>query len=309
MLFSRLSPPHAASDTVRAAGPHPGMRRRGRAWSCVIGVLRSRRLGVDERTGQAQRARPASAGRGRGSSRVDAASQRALDHQRERGDQHGPGDDLRGVVRVEARGDDPAEAAAGRPARRWWRWRRAGRRRAQPGHDQRRARAAVRPAGSSWRPGHAHAAGGLHDRRGRPRASRRRRWSAAAARRTAPARRWWAARRALPSGESMNSTSTAKTGTARPTLEMLTASAPPLPRWPSDRATGRAIAQAMREATRGDETCSPSRCQTPSAPDQLAPVVSQSQASPSTPMPASHRLVSESPRTGPAPASRPGPRA
>ncbi len=54
---------------------------------------------------------------------------------------------------------------------------------------------------------------------------------------------------ALRSGETMKSASTAKTGTARPTLETFTARVPPRPRWPRYRPTGSAIAQATASAT------------------------------------------------------------
>ncbi len=91
----------------------------------------------------------------------------------------------------------------------------------------------------------------------------------------------------VPMGVSSSRTRTAKVGTARPMLERLTASAPPLPRWPRTRATGRAIRQLMSRQTTVRKRCSPSRLQIPSGPDQWVAVVSQDQVSESVFMPAS----------------------
>ena len=82
-----------------------------------------------------------------------------------------------------------------------------------------------------------------------------------------------------PSGVSRSRTRTAKVGTARPTLETLTASVPPLPRWPSTSATGSAMRQLRTRHSAVSQRCSPSRCQMPFSPDQWAAEVSHDQAS------------------------------
>ncbi len=58
-----------------------------------------------------------------------------------------------------------------------------------------------------------------------------------------------------PIGVSSSRTRTAKVGTARPTLERLTARAPPLPRWPRTRAMGSAMRQLISRQTTVSTRC------------------------------------------------------
>src|SRR3954470_3107374 len=79
-----------------------------------------------------------------------------------------------------------------------------------------------------------------------------------------------------PIGLSVSKVSTAKVGTARPTLVMLMASVPPLPTCPSESPSGSATTPAMTTATTVSTTCSLSRCRTTVLPVQLLQGVMES---------------------------------
>src|SRR3954447_26571766 len=78
---------------------------------------------------------------------------------------------------------------------------------------------------------------------------------------------------------SASSTSTAKVGTARPTLPTFSATVPPRPTWPSHSPSGTTRTAATSSEMADTRTCSPSRAAAPSGPDQFAPLVSQATVS------------------------------
>src|SRR5919112_3668869 len=80
-------------------------------------------------------------------------------------------------------------------------------------------------------------------------------------------------------GASASSTSTASVGTARPTLPVFSAMAPPRPTWPSHRPSGTTSTAASTSDSPDSRTCCTSSPPAPSEPAQLVPSDSQAKVS------------------------------